>query len=464
MFRLTGRIGHSVVALSAVSFMVIGGAGPAAHADVAAAPVAGASEFLAAVQGGKLLGLPPLPELAAGAAATYASPDYWANYVREVVSNNTILLPLPVDVVKPDLVLPHAPVAAGGYVSALPEAPAELGSVTYEWAGATKTVADFVRDSGTDAIEFVHNGVLVGEYFANGWSAGTAHNGWSTTKSFVSTLVGIAIDQGRVRSVADPIEVYVPELSGTAWQGVTIENLLRMRSGVHWDEHTEELGENTQVLQWIDLALDYYTDGQAGQTRNEFLKSLPRVEPQGTRFNYNSANTQVLAWLVESVYHQPFHQVLSEQLWQPAGMAAGADIMTDRTGAAIASQALFAQPRDFARLGELLRNGGRTPEGRQVVSAGWVAAATTGMLPAKDAGDTEVGGYGYQWWNGATPDGFQANGFQGQFITVSPAACLTGVRLAHTLQLSTELEFGGQGKAEWHAVYRAVLDRLGGCR
>lgn len=425
--------------------------------------ISGAPEFLAAIQGGRLLGVPPLEAVIAGSGAALSSPEFWSNYVREVLTNNKVLLPIPIDVVKPDVVLPHARVESGGVASALPSAPVDLLGVTYEWAGTTKTVADFLNDTGTDVVEFAHDGTLVAQYFANGWSPDTAHQAWSTTKSFVSTLVGIAVDQRLIASVDDPIETYIPELAGTAWQGVTIRNILEMRSGVQWDEHTEELAQNTQVTEWIDLALDYYTEGRSGKTRNEFLKSLPAIEPQGAHFNYNSANTQILAWMLESVYHRPFDEVLSEQLWQPAGMEAPADIMTDRTGAAIASEALFARPRDFVRLGELMRNHGRTPEGRRIVSEDWIAAATTGMKPAADAGDSAEGGYGYQWWSGATPDGFQANGFQGQYITVAPSGCLTGVRLAHTLQLSTAGEFAGQGNAEWHALYRAVLDRLGGC-
>ncbi|MFE2957901.1 serine hydrolase domain-containing protein [Nocardia tengchongensis] len=445
---------------------VLGSVGPLplATADDAGPPaISSAQDLLAAIQGGRLLGVPPLPDVIAGSAADLASPEFWSNYVREVVTNNKVLLPIPIDVVKPDVVLPHAPVASGGYVSALPSAPIDLLGVTYEWAGGTKTVADFLHDTGTDVIEFAHNGTLVAQYFANGWSDGTAHQAWSTTKSFVSTLVGIALDQHLIASLDDPIETYVPDLAGTAWQGVTIRNVLEMRSGVHWDEHTEELTQNTQVEEWIELALDYYTDGRSGKTRNEFLRSLPRSEPPGERFNYNSANTQVLAWMLESIYHQPFDQVLSQQLWQPAGMEASADIMTDRVGAAVASEELFARPRDFVRLGELMRNGGRTPDGRGIVSEQWITAATTGMKPASDAGDDTVGGYGFQWWSGATPDGFQANGFQGQYITVAPSACVTGVRLAHTLQFSTELKFAGQGNDEWHALYRAVLARLGGC-
>lgn len=452
------------VAVAVVALIGVQSAAATASADALADLPSDATSLLAAAQGGRLLGVPPLPSLAAGAAAKLSSPEYWWNYVHEAVDNNTILLPVPADVVKPDVVLPHAHIAAGTAVSVLPAAPIDLRGVTYQWAGRTKTVGDFLNDTETDAIEFVHRGALVAGYFANGWSPEDAHQAWSMTKSFVSTLVGIAVDQQRIRSIDDPIETYVPELSGTAWQGVTIENLLTMRSGVQWDEHTTDLAQNTQVAEWIDLAMDYYTNGQQGKTRNEFLKSLPGVEPQGVHFNYNSANTQMLAWLLEKVYDQPFNEILAQQLWQPAGMEASADIMTDRTGAAVASEELFARPRDFARFGELMRNGGSTPDGRRIVSGEWVTAATTTLLPATDAGDTEPGGYGYQWWSGATPDGFQANGFQGQYITVSPADCLTGVRLAHTVQFTVDGDFAGQGNAEWHTLYRAVLQQLGGCR
>ncbi|MEU1205639.1 serine hydrolase domain-containing protein [Nocardia sp. NPDC005825] len=457
-----GRLIRFGAITATTTVLALGGPFPAATADPGPRPIADATDLLAAIQGGRLLGVPPLRDVIAGSAASLSSPEFWSNYVREILVNNKVLLPIPIDVVKPDVALPHAPIAAGA-AAALPQAPVDLLGVTYEWAGGTKTVADFLNDSGTDAVEFAHRGSLVAQYFANGWSDDTAHQAWSTTKSFVSTLVGIAVDQHLIASLDDPIEHYLPELTGTAWQGATVRNLLEMRSGIRWDEHTAELSQNTQVTQWIEMSLDYYTDGGSGKTRDEFLKSLPADRAPGVAFNYSSADTQVLAWMLESVYHQPFNQVLSEQLWQPVGMEAPGDIMTDRTGAAIASEALFARPRDFVRLGELMRSGGRTPEGRQVVSPGWVTAATTGMKPASDAGDTTVGGYGFQWWSGATPDGFQANGFQGQYITVAPSDCVTGVRLAHTVQLSTDGEFAGQGNDEWHALYRAVLARLGGC-
>jgi CubicO group peptidase (beta-lactamase class C family) len=260
-------------------------------------------------------------------------------------------------------------------------------------AGRTKTLRDFVTSTETDIVAFVHDGAIVDDLYANGWD----------TKTAPPAVVGhevVHLDRGRRhgrrgprRVVLEPIDRYIPELRGTPWEGVTIQNLLEMESGVHWDEGTPVLALNTQVQQWIQAALDLYTNGALGQTRNEFLKALPKVAPQGTKFSYNSGNTQVLAWLAEKVYGKPFAAVISEKLWIPVGMEADARMMTDRVGDAIASQGLYSRVFDLARFGELFRNGGRTPDGRQIVSERWVREATTMTEVSK-------GKYAYQWWSG----------------------------------------------------------------
>jgi CubicO group peptidase (beta-lactamase class C family) len=405
-----------------------------------------------------LLGVPGVDALAAGRAEVMMDPAFWSQVVGNLLVSRTIVLPAPVDVVKPEMYLPTVPVANGEYVWPLPRDEVDLSGVTYQWQGREKTLRDFVRSTETDIVAFVRDGRIATDLYANGWSSDVRHQPWSVTKSFVSAVVGIAVDEGRVRSIEDPIDSYIPELRGTAWEGTTIRNLLEMESGVHWDEGTPVLAVNTQVQQWIQAALDLYTDGQLGQGRNEFLKSLPRVVPQGTAFSYNSGNTQVLAWLTEELYGKPFNEVISEKLWVPTGMAGDARMMTDRAGDAFASQGLYSRVFDLARLGELYRNGGRTPDGRQVVSSQWVGESTT--MTAVSGGQ-----YAYQWWAGATPGGYEASGFQGQKITVSPTHCLTGVRLSHTLggnfsSGSFEVEMGG---AEWSTVYRAVAERLGTC-
>lgn len=416
-----------------------------------------------------LVGVPELTQLLEGRAETMLDPAFVTQAVGNALVDQTVVLPLPVDVVKPEQALPTAPVAAGRRASPLPRRTVDLDDVTYQWQGRTKAVHDFVVSSETDAVAFVHRGRIVDDLYANGWDAETRHQPWSVTKSFVSALVGIAVGQGRVRSVEDPIERYVPDLRGTAWEGTTVRNLLEMESGIHWDEGTPVLAVNTQVQQWVQLALDLHTNGALGQTRNEFLASLPRVAPQGTQFSYNSGNTQVLAWMLEEVYGQPFNEIVSEQLWVPAGMAGDARVMTDRVGDAVASQGLYSRVFDLARFGELFRNGGRTPGGRQVVPERWVRASTTMTGPS-------AGEYAWQWWSGPLPASYEASGFQGQKISVAPAACLTGVRLSHTLggdlrpgdgdpadpaSYGFAIESGG---AEWAAVYRAVARHLGGCR
>ena len=405
-----------------------------------------------------LVGVPGVAEVAAGRTAVMRDPAFWNQIVFNLLVSRTVVLPTPVDLVKPEAYLPTVPVANGGDVSPLPRDNVELRDVTYEWQGRTKTLAEFLPSTETDAVAFVHGGRIVTDLYANGWSADVRHQPWSVTKSFVSSLIGIAQAEGRIRSIEDPVDRYVRELRGTPWEGTTIRNVLEMESGMFWDEGTPVLAVNTQVEQWIAAALDLYTNGALGQGRNEFLKSMRREVPQGTKWRYNSGNTQVLAWVLESVYGKPFNHVISEKLWIPAGMAGDARVMTDRRGDAIASQGLYSRIFDLARFGELFRNGGRRPDGRRVVPAAWVGESTT--MTALSEGE-----YAYQWWRGPTPESYEASGFQGQKISVSPANCLTGVRLSHTLGANLgsgefAVEMGGD---EWSVVYRAVAARLGGC-
>ncbi|MBW3620443.1 MAG: beta-lactamase family protein, partial [Actinobacteria bacterium] len=417
---------------------------------------------------GPVVGMPPVEDAAAGWAATWMDPDYWVDYARDAVEDGHLNMPYPTDPVKPEAYLPNVPVPDGDDVSRLPVEHVDLSELTYEFDGETKTIEQFVATTRTDGVVLVHDGTVVGEWYANGYAPDVRHQPWSVTKTFVAAVVGIAFDDGLIDSLRDPIDAYIPDLAGTAWEGVTIENLLQMESGVHWDEGTPVLVVNTQVEQWVQLGLDLYTEGQLGQTRNEFLASLPPAYEQGTEFRYNSGNTQVLAWLTEVLYDATFNEILSQKLWQPMGAAESAVMTSDRVGGVVASHGLFAIPYDLARFGEVLRNGGRTPEGHQVVPDWWVEAMTT-MTDVSD------GQYGYQTWAHPTAGegAYSASGFQGQKITVVPDACLTGVRTAYALGADIRdgepsdpaaygfaTEFNGE---EWETLLAAVAAELGGC-
>lgn len=412
------------------------------------------------------LGTPTPGNLLAGRIKVLSSPAYWSNYFYEALVKGVFVIPKPFDVVKPELLLPTADVCAGNNPSPLPLQPVDIGGITYEWNGREKTVRDFVITTETDCLVFVHDGKIIYEDYANGWSPEMRHQPWSVTKSVTSAMVGIARGDGKIESVHDPVEYYIEDLQGTVWEGVTIENLLQMESGIYWNEEVPLLAFNCQVQQWMSLFLDFFTNGLFGLTRNEYFRTLDRVAEPGKVFRYNSADTQVLAWLVETVYDTTFAEAVSEKLWKPAGMEGDAAVLTDRTGSAIASQGFYSRVYDLARFGELYRNGGKTPDGRQIIPAEWIEMSV---------GFTENSGgsYGYQWWNGSsTLDIFQASGFQGNKVSVCPEASLTGVRLSHHLganlrpygdnpaSFSTygfEVDMGSQ---EWTTMFTAVAEKI----
>lgn len=418
---------------------------------------------------GPVVGIPPIEDAVSGWVDNWMDPDFWSSYVYDAALNGNLNLPYPNDPVKPEAYLPNVPVADGDYVSALPVKHLDLSKITYTFEGQTKTIEQFVRTTRTDQVVVVKNGTVIGEFYAGGYSADVRHQAWSVTKTFIAAVVGIAHHEGLVKSLQDPIERYIRELAGTEWEGVSIENILQMESGVHWDEGTPVLAINTQVEQWRDLALDLYTDGAIGKTRNEFLATLPTMnyEP-GTKFSYNSGNTQVLAWMTERLYGKTFEQILSDKLWKPMGAEHDAVMTADRVGGVIASHGLFARPHDFARFGELLRNGGRTPDGKQIVPAKWVKAMTTMTTVSK-------GAYGLQTWAHpiAAPDAYSASGFQGQKITVLPSSCLTAVRTSHALgadirdgEITDPNAYGFDTQfyaAEWQTMLRAIAGAVGGC-
>ena len=405
------------------------------------------------------MGTPPVPDAVQGWLQTWTDPDFWTSYVVDA-SGGHVNVPYPVDPVKPEAVLPNVPVPAGRYTSTLPVDLQDLSGITYTHDGETKTIEQFVRTTRTDQVVLVHDGTVVGEFYADGYAADVRHQAWSVTKTFVAAVVGIAKAEGLIDSLGDPIEEYVPDLRGTEWEGVSIRDILQMESGVHWDEDTPVLAINTQVEEWRDLILDLESGGTLGKTRNEFLATLPTMgyEP-GTEFHYNSGNTQVLAWMTELLYGQDFEEVLAERLWQPMGASTDAVMTSDRVGGVVASHGLFAVPADFARFGELLRLGGRTADGRRVLPRSWVRAMTT-MTEVSD------GRYGLQTWAHpiAAPDAFSASGFQGQKITVLPSDCLTAVRMSHAFGADLSDGFGTEFYAEeWQTMLRAVADALGGC-
>jgi CubicO group peptidase (beta-lactamase class C family) len=303
---------------------------------------------------------------------------------------------------------PTRTVSRGGPIAVLPESPLELGGVTYEHGGERNTFAEFLDRNHTQGIVVLHRGALVYERYFEGADDGSRFTSWSVAKSFTATLVGMALADGKIRSLDDTLESYIPALRGTAYEGVTIDQALRMRSGVAFSEEYTDGGSDIASFMRGSVIEQF-------ASADLLAAGYPRSVEPGTVFNYNTAETQILGWLVREVTQRSHAAYLEEKLWRPLGMEHDATMVLDRPGpdgVALAGCCLNASLRDWARFGQLhLQNG--VWQGRRLLAESWIVQATT------SDGDPEAF-YGYQWW--LFDEGrYSAEGVHGQFIYVDPA-------------------------------------------
>lgn len=385
-------------------------------------------------------GVAPLVRLLDARADLLLNPQHWDKKLTDTMSGEFAILLLPVDATIVIVIMPTQVVESDPKATPLPERRVDLSQVTYEIDGDTRTVEQYMADGATNAIGFMYDGKYVYDAYQNGFTEDTRHQMWSVTKSVTTSLVGIAVGEGKIDSILDPIQKYIPDTAGTAWEGTTVEDLLQMESGIYWVDVPVH-----QPEQLISMGLDFHTNGLYGMTRNDYLLKLTRVSKAGEYYRYNSADAQMLTWLLENVYDDSYSNLLSTKLWQPAGMEDDALVMVDRMGDAFASMGLFATTKDMARFGELFRNGGRNLAGEQVVPEAWVAASHNY--------DKATGGgpRGYMWprWSG----GYTASGYGHQRVSVAPGLNMTGVRFGND-------PIDTVAPKEWEAVYLAVAAAL----
>ena len=281
------------------------------------------------------------------------------------------------------------------------------------------------------------------ERYALGFGPTQRWISFSVAKSVTSVLLGIALQQGDIRSMNDRLGRYIPELRGSAYADVTVEQLLTMTSGVRWNEDYDDA--KSDVAQ---MYLGACVDGEAHVL--SYLKKLPRQWPAGTHWNYNTAETDLLGILVQRATHRSLAAYLSETVWKPYGMASDAYWIKDECdGSDTGGSGLSATLGDYARLGQFMLDGGRVA-GRPVIAKAWLAGATR-RHAATDAPDR---GYGFLWWTDA--DGsYAAIGIFGQMVYVDPARKLVIAQVA-SWPAATSKELVAGRRAFVAAVKRAV--------
>ncbi len=244
----------------------------------------------------------------------------------------------------------------------------------------------------------------------------TPHTRWtsfSVAKSFTSTLVGAAIARGSIHSLDDPLTAYLPELRATAYDGVTLRQLLTMSTGVRWvEDYTAPGSDNVRL---------YQTPGPNPVL--DYMRRLPRAHPPGTVFNYNTGEADLLGVLLRRATGLTLAAQLTHAIWQPAGMQQNATWIAD-AGQEFAGSGISAILRDYARFGLFaLKNGaGITtlpPDSAhsttRTLPPTWFANATRTAFPT----DTTGRGYAMGWWT--YPDGtVAALGIFGQSLRIDP--------------------------------------------
>jgi CubicO group peptidase (beta-lactamase class C family) len=301
----------------------------------------------------------------------------------------------------------------GDSVSTLPRAERPL-DVHYDWAGDHTLDELLVRTNTTGLIVLKDDKIVYERYFMAG-NESLLFLSASVAKSFTSTLVGLAIADGKIASVRRPITEYLPELKGSGFDGASIQDLLEMSSGVDFVEDPENPTSDGSVMLRSTL------DGDRRLT--DYAKSIKSIESSCRRFAYQFVNTQVLGWLVTRVTGQSLADYLSRKIWRPLGMEQDALWATDGDGMEAAFCCFNATLRDYARFGLLFANKGKW-NGRQIVPEEWVAEATVPHGLQVQPGRLYRGyplGYAYQWWTVPGVDHAKgAVGFAQQFLYVNP--------------------------------------------
>ncbi len=308
-------------------------------------------------------------------------------------------------------------VAAGAQVQPLPSMPVSLEG-EYTIGDAKLDLEGALEATHTNALVVLKDGNLVYETYRNGSDENTRFLTFSVAKSYVSTLIGLALADGHIKSLDDKVTDYLPEMKGSGYDGPTIRDLLQMRSGVDWLE-VYEFGSDTQLTTVHDNSLVGYKYRWCDYAAKE---SKPGANAAERPFNYATLDTSVLGCILEKAVGKTGAEYMSEKLWKPAGMANDAYWIMDgppSVGREFFGAGLAATARDHARFGLMFLNQGKS-NGNQVVSADWVKEATVPSEGNEPAGPEEKLGYQYQWWTFPESDAYSALGLFHQYIYVDP--------------------------------------------
>jgi CubicO group peptidase (beta-lactamase class C family) len=333
------------------------------------------------------------------------------------------------------------PAATLASLRTLPRVPGFMASLQVpDEDGNLQPLAEYLDTTRTAAFVVMRDDRIVYERYARGFEPNSRFNSFSIAKSFMATLVGMAVADGHISSLDATVADYRPDFAGTAYGGIRVRHLLSMTSGV---------GDAPSMLP--GRAQYYYGDDLLDAVAHGVSEATP-----GERWRYSEADVQMLGFVLEAAVGKRLSAYLAEKLWKPVGMESEALWALDRDGGSEkAFCCISARARDFARFGRLFLDGGRV-NGTQVIPAEWAN-------PASFPGVRTLDRYTHRhlWWFPEGNEGdYYAYGHNGQYVYVNPAARTVIVKFSETNRQDPVGMFRAVSAALKPAARVAELDRL----
>jgi CubicO group peptidase (beta-lactamase class C family) len=356
-------------------------------------------------------------------------------------------------------VWPVRVIRRGDAARPLPPHARSLADLTFEVGGVRVGLSDYMARRRTVGLLILKRGEIALECYGMGNGPESLWTSMSTAKSITATLVGAALRDGAIGSLDDRCEQYLPWLRGSAYEGVTIRNLLRMCSGVAWREEDDADGRSD-----ADRLIKAVVSRRPGSVL-DLLCELPSAQPQGVVFNYSTGESYLIGALVAAATGRPLADYCAETIWGPAGMEADGYWQLDSEGGMeLGGFGVSARLRDFGRFGQLVLEDGEAFSGRRVLPPGW-----RDLAGQPDSAPTSFGrlmpgsraGYGYHWWvvpplPGSVNNGaFSARGAFGQFIFVNPTE-----QVVIAIQSAWRQPDDSEAEVEIVAMIRAAVSAL----
>jgi hypothetical protein len=332
-------------------------------------------------------------------------------------------------------------------------ASAEPFTVSYQHQGKTFTLDDYFKRTDVLGFLVLKDGRVVLERYLRGTGPTDRYLSMSVSKSIVSVLFGVAVDEGRIASIDDPVVKYLPKLGNGGYRDVTIRNVLNMATGIQF---SEEYGVASSGIGQLSAA-----SRTGSPSFVDFAASLQAEKTPGKTFTYQSVNTQVLAEVLEAATGVPLNVYAESKLWKKIGAESRAYFLTGKDQPGICAYGCFyATLRDYSRFGLMAMRGGSLTKDR-VVSETWVKQSGSPAPFAQPTVDPKTDqcrrGYGFQWWVPCGTDhAFQAVGINGQAIYVNPPKRIVIAQFSAWPQASASPEIRGEGATVFDAIVTAL--------